>query len=397
MKHNRISGFALIIGCALPVLMLLGVLFRGELTVSQNENRTLARFPALTLSSFLSGAFQDGLESALGDQYPFGEDIKDRVLTAQNTVYQAEAALLLSVAPPSGAEYREITPGYYHYGNDDHRIVEKPWQADACAGQMLENAQLFNSAENVKKYVYFIRNSRAQDFSLSDGENNGLFDAVRFCYAADGYGCFSVPDYEAFCQNFYQTDHHWNHRGADEGYRQIVALLLGEQEETLPVEKEWTFNVVFNGSYARQTKTLCAEELFSVYSYPSAKIKTTLSGKKGQYGHAALYEKDRFPTDELRNHYAYYYGGDYGEILLDNGSSHGRNLLVIADSYSNPINLLLASHFDQTCIIDLRYYQQDMGKPFDVNAYIREHNIDTLLMMGDIVLFGGALEQEAER
>lgn len=397
MKRNRLPGIALIIGCALPVLMILGVLPRGELTVSQKENRALARFPALTLSSFLSKEFQDGLESALGDQYPFGEEIKHRILTAQNSVYQAESALLLSVAPPAGADYREITPGYYHFGGDEHRIVEKPWQMDDCAGQMQQNAGLFNSAENVKKYVYFIRNSRAQDFTLTDGENEGLFDAIRACYKADGYGCFSVPDYAAFCENFYQTDHHWNRRGADAGYRQIVSLLLGEQEETLPVEKEWTFGVVFNGSYARQTKTLCAEELFSVYSYPSAKIKTTLSGRKGQYGHASLYEKDRFPTDELRNHYAYYYGGDYGEIILDNGASRGQNLLVIADSYSNPINLLLASHFDLTCVIDLRYYAQDMGQPFDVNTYIREHEIDTLLMLGDIALFGGVWEEGAER
>ena len=70
---------------------------------------------------------------------------------------------------------------------------------------------------------------------------------------------------------------------------------------------------------------------------------------------------------------------------------------MIADSYSNPINLLLAHHYHRTCIIDLRYYEQDLGHPFDVNEYIREHDIDTLLMLGDIVLFGGERTAEGER
>ena len=149
-------------------------------------------------------------------------------------------------------------------------------------------------------------------------------------------------------------------------------------------------------AYARQTKELCADEPFTVYTYPTAKLNTELNGKRGVYGHQNLYAGNRFPTDNLRNHYAYYYGGDYGEIVLDNGKSRGRNLLVLADSYSNPINMLLASHFDRTCIIDLRYYAKDMGVEFDINDYIRKHEIDSLLIMGDIALFADAQEEEAQ-
>ena len=136
-----------------------------------------------------------------------------------------------------------------------------------------------------------------------------------------------------------------------------------------------------------------ADELFRAYSYPLPKMKTVLNGKNGQYGHRSVYEKDRYPTDELRNHYAYYYGGDYGEILIDNGSSRGRNLLLIADSYSNPINLLLASHFDRTCVIDLRYYEKDTGKPFDISGCISENRITDVLLLGDIAFFADAQEE----
>ena len=395
MKHRRLGYAALIVGCALPVLLLSVLFFRGQKDVSDRENRSLTHFPAFSLSSFASGTFQSELESALGDQYPGGEEIKDAVLSAQNGISRGEGALLRAMFPQPAASYEEIAPGYYHFAGDQHRIVEKPWAQGEDEAAIARQAEGFNALEGVKKFVYFIRNSRSQDFTKADAENNGVYDRVRAAYRADGYACFSAADYEAFCGLFYQTDHHWNHIGADRGYREIVQLLsIGE--EPLAPDKEWTFDVVFNGSYARQTKALCAEEKFAAYSYPAGKMKVTLSGKKGQYGHAALYEKNKFPTDELRNHYAYYYGGDYGEILIDNGHAKGRNLLLVADSYSNPINLLLASHFDQTCIIDLRYYRQDMGGEFDWASYAAAHEIDTVLMLGDIALYAGAWEEGAE-
>lgn len=396
MKQHRTAYIVLIAGCALPVLLLLGVFFRGEKDISLNENRALAHFPAFSLSSFLSGDYQQGLESALGDQYPWGEEIKAAVLDAQNAVSGKEGQALTALFPAAAKTYAEITPGYYHFAGDAHRIVEKPWDLKDQTGIELLSQQ-FNGVENVKKYVYFIRNSRSQDFTKRDEENNAAYDTVRALYRADGYACFSAADYEEFCRLFYQTDHHWNHRGADRGYREILALLGISPEEAAGADREWIFDVVFNGSYARQTKALCADEKFTVYSYPAFKPKITLSGKKGQYGHASLYEKDRFPTDELRNHYAYYYGGDYGEILIDNGHATGRNLLLIADSYSNPLNLLLSRHFDQTCIIDLRYYKQDMGRDFDWQAYAAAHDIDTLLMLGDCALYFGAQGEGAER
>ncbi len=395
MKHRRFGYAALIVGCALPVLLLSVLFFRGEKDVSDRENRTLAHFPAFSLSAFASGEFQSGLESALGDQYPGGEEIKDAVLTAQNGISAWEGALLRAVFPVSAASYEEITPGYYHFAGDAHRIVEKPWPQGGDEAALSRQAEPFNELTGVKKYVYFIRNSRSQDFTKTDRENGGAYDRIRAAYHADGYACFSAEDYGAFCNLFYQTDHHWNHIGADRGYREILAMIL-PGEEPLGPDREWTFDAVFNGSYARQTKALCAEEKFAAYSYPVPKMKVTLSGKKGQYGHAALYEKNKFPTDELRNHYAYYYGGDYGEILIDNGHAKGRNLLLIADSYSNPINMLLASHFDQTCIIDLRYYRQDMGGELDWASYAAAHEIDTVLMLGDIALYAGAWKEGAE-
>lgn len=394
-KPGRFAPFLLIVGCALPILLTLIVPFRGQLSVSDAENRSLAQFPALTLEGFLSGDFQRQLEDALGDQYPFGEDLKAGLISLQDRIYQGESKVLHALFPSAAETYTEIANGYYHFGGDESRIVEKAWPKEKYGPAVAERAAFYAEAE-APVYLYFIRNSRAHDFTLSDAENTAVYQAILDAYQPEAAACFSASDYDEYASLFYAADHHWNHVGADRGYREIIRLLLGESEETLPVKEEVSFLVAFNGSYARQSGRMIGDANFTVYTYDVKKAVTRLNGKNGVYGHQALYEKGRYPTDELRNHYAYYYGGDYGEIIIQTRQTEKQNLLIIADSYSNPINGLIASHFNNTHIIDLRYYERDLGTAFDLNAYIRGNEIDLVLLMGDITFYAGMQDGGAE-
>lgn len=387
-KPGRLAPLLLLAGCALPILLMLIVPFRGQLSVSDAENRGLAQFPALTLEGFLSGDFQRQLEDALGDQYPFGEELKGGLVSLQDRIYQGESKLLHALFPSTAETYTEIANGYYHFGGDESRIVEKAWTEEKYGPNVAKRAAFYAETE-APVYLYFIRNSRAQDFTLDDAENAAVYQAILDAYQPEAAACFSASDYDEYVTLFYATDHHWNHVGADRGYREIIRLLLGESEETLPVKEEVSFPVAFNGSYARQSGRMTGDASFTVYTYDVKKAITRLNGKNGTYGHQALYEKGRYPTDELRNHYAYYYGGDYGEIIIKTRQAEKQNLLIIADSYSNPINGLIASHFNNTHIIDLRYYERDLGAAFDLNAYIRSNEIDLVLLMGDITFYAG--------
>lgn len=377
----------LIVGCALPLLLVLLIPFLGQQSVSDAENRTLAQFPHLTLQSFLHNEFQQQLEDALGDQYPFGETLKSRVIAVQDQIYQQESALLHALFPDAALQYSEIAKGYYHFGGDESRIVEKPWAQSDYLSALPAQAALFADLD-VPVSLYFIRNSRAHDF-MADSAANPAYEAILSAYQPAAAACFEAADYAEYATLFYASDHHWNHIGADRGYREIIRLLLGADEETLPVKETLAFPVPFNGSYARQCGRMIGETAFTVYTYDIPKAVTRLNGKNGTYGHQALYQKGRYPDDALRNHYAYYYGGDYGEIVFMTRREDKSNLLILADSYSNPINALIAAHFNNTHILDLRYYARDMEKPLDLSAYIQEHQIDQVLLLGDITFFAG--------
>ena len=387
-KKPGLAAVLLLVGCALPILLMLIVPFRGQLAVSDAENRTLAHFPVLTLEGFLTGDFQQQLEDAMGDQYPFGEVIKGRLVSTEDAVYQAESRMLHALFPSAAMSYAEIANGYYHFGGDEGRIVEKPWPEEKYAPAVQKQSALYAKLD-APVYLYFIRNSRAHDFMQDDDANDAFFQAIVEAYQPSGAACFSAADYDEYVTLFYAADHHWNHRGADKGYRDIIRLLLGDAEDTVSVKEEVSFPVPFNGSYARQSGRMVGDSSFTVYTYGLKKIITRLNGKNGTYGHQSLYEKGRYPTDELRNHYAYYYGGDYGEIVLDTRQAEKENLLIVADSYSNPINSLIASHFGCTHILDLRYYERDMGTALDLNAYIQQNGISRVLLLGDITFFAG--------
>ena len=45
-------------------------------------------------------------------------------------------------------------------------------------------------------------------------------------------------------------------------------------------------------------------------------------------------------------------------------------------------------------MIDLRYYESYAGQAFDPSAYVKEHGIDTVLLLGDIKLFQPAADTE---
>ena len=50
--------------------------------------------------------------------------------------------------------------------------------------------------------------------------------------------------------------------------------------------------------------------------------------------------------------------------------------MIVATSYSNPINVMLASHYNKTYVYDLRYYND-----FDFNKIVKKNNIDKVLIL----------------
>lgn len=367
--------------------------FTDRSTVSDLENRTKVGFPRFSFGTFLSGEFQNQLEDALSDHMPFSEPVRGAVRSAGADILRFQQDAVYRAFPEMKNNYTQIAEGYYVYAGDTRRIVEKPAPPAELPEGLKAFAEKTERLTGLRRVLYWIDNSRSVSFD-DPGKSAGREEVFALFPGADR-AAFTFDGYEEFRELFYQTDHHWNNKGSYRGYTEILRLLR-PGEKPVPAGEEVILPVIFNGSYARQTNLLCADEPFALYRFDLPKAAVTMNGKRGTYGRADAYMKGRYADEPLTNHYSGCYGGEFGEIIYDSGTSGRGTLLLVASSYSNPINGLLASHFDRTYVIDPRYYEAWAGEAFDPEAYALEHGVTDLLLLGDIEFFLKDLSGDAE-
>jgi hypothetical protein len=144
-----------------------------------------------------------------------------------------------------------------------------------------------------------------------------------------------------------------------------------------------TLSGAFSGSKALTTGTQgVLTESVTAYAYPYPSMSVTINGEPAQdYGDATSF-LDGSNTDSPS--YIGLYGDDYGEIIFDTGLTDRENILVVGESYDNAILKLLASHYNRTYSVDLRYYETSMNTSFQLKEYLEEHDIQKVLLIGNI-------------
>lgn len=274
---------------------------------------------------------------------------------------------------------------FYVYGG---KYLAYPYYApdvvDAALEARSENINRIIAAHpDVSFYIYMIETDT--DNYYPTGENNGAFEYLssRVDLPAAQMGKFAVDDLTAYERDFYRTDHHWNNIGSYRGYREAAALLgctdLLEPLETVRVDNH------FSGSKAL---LIGAQEQFfepmDLYRFAFPNMSVTIAGEPADdYG-----RQDAALSGQIAGaSYSGIYGNDDGEIILDTGTAGRGNLLMIGESYDNAILKLIAAHFDRVYSVDLRSYEQDMGKPFRMAEYLREHDITKVLWIGSLMFY----------
>lgn len=301
-------------------------------------------------------------------------------------------ALLSTVALAAPEEYKPAgaTKNCFFFGDHGY-TVEYRYDYESMLPETIQgyvdNYNTMLSGDEIDVYFYFVNNSRSMDFTTDlSGQNDIYVDLMSRLTCVDHHAALqvhSMAEYEAL---FYQTDHHWNHIGAQQGYEDILRLLGVMDEPHQPVE-EVVFDAVYNGSYVKRTGVKNATEHFTVYRYDLPEIKVTVDGRAKKIGRADAYFSGKYSKDVLATHYTAFYGGDFGEIVYDTGMTDRENLLILCNSYGCSVRELVGRHFNKTYVVDLREYMSQTGKSMKIHEYITEHDIDKVLILGDVSYF----------
>ena len=340
------------------------------------ENRKLTQFKIPTLDTFKDKTFQSNLEDSLADQYIFGLKIKELSLKYLNLLdYKNINKKICS------NRYVKVSSNYATYNCGDY-IVNYPKGINGESKKYKDKINVLNELnKNIDTYYYVINRAYTIDFEnktntfdLADYLKNNLEGDYKI-------GILDNYSYENYTKLFFKTDHHWNYEGSYQGYKEIHDLLDIDEDYIKPSGVKSAKNKFF-GSTAKLSKMVTHGETFNYYTFDYEEHAVYLNGRKGLYTNT-----NRNTSKKYTNYYELIYGRD-GVILEYNfNDSDKDNLLIIASSYSNPINELIASHFNKTYVLDLRAYRNDNNSPINLKEYIKWNKIDKVLVIASTDVF----------
>ncbi|MCQ2552838.1 MAG: DHHW family protein [Clostridia bacterium] len=381
--------------------------------VNEYENRYSNKLGKLNTESYLNSAFQDSVEDALADQIPFAEKIKEfynnsisgtinymleNVFGFKLTVSEEEIPEII-IEPEDPWKWlmetpdTEFLPSYVKLSNGMkvrnghilYGINELEWSIDNINHRIENINQIMENHPDIEYYAYYVE--KETDIEFETGRKMGISDYVmeHINIPSERKGIFKVKNFFEFDRFFYKVDHHWNHLGSYRGYREICQLFGFE-----PIEPLWTSQIgMVSGSKATGPDASAFTEKFFAFKFNFPHYEVWLNGgKAGDYGYLeSIFAKNDEAQRSKRITYGSVYGQDNGETIIKNPSSDGGNILVLGDSFDNPLLKLLANHFTTLYSVDNRNYESLVGKTFNLEEYLKDKEIDKVLFVGNSDFF----------
>ena len=179
----------------------------------------------------------------------------------------------------------------------------------------------------------------------------------------DAYHALRGADDDAYL--FFRTDHHWTAHGAWYAY-QAFAQVAGFAPLSLEAYVEHVIDG-FIGSLAVGTQNA------TVLAHPDSIYMYELTD-----GTTFSIPLHQAPEDLAQADYRVFLGGDHPRIEITSSNTNGQTLVVVKDSFANPLIVWLAPHYEQVIVIDPRQYTGS------VLAILNEHPTADLLFVNYI-------------
>jgi hypothetical protein len=359
--------------------------------IKTGVKRILQRKPReevdILLGKYVDRSFQKNFEAAASDQFP----LRLPLILIKRALDRKMIELAYSPLPDPAIP-ADMVSGIYVL-RDKSRLIPAPDSfsdstATKVSKHMLNIEYLINKYPEISFYAllyerlpgskhhpliqYFPQSDQGRIFEYFKDHKPNNLKVTELSYA----------NLDDFSSNNYKTDHHWNIHGALKAYLQIYSIISKDYLNISPLlDIENVFEVPerkFYGSYARRTLYPIEGETFETVNsnFPNFEvihaddISTKLPWKN--------YNKIVLSKEKYTNYYGKMFVAQTDGLEFVNEMSNLRNLLVIGNSFADPLLPLLASHYKHTYYIDLRNF-----KDFSFSDYIKTHQVDDVLLLID--------------
>jgi len=343
------------------------------------EGRQLEKFPKLTFTGFLSGELQDDLENYVSDNFPAREQA-----VLANAGLQGTSISIANL--PFGFD------AYPTYFGSDIVFSPETRSLHKIPSKMNENTEKM-LAEAVEEYTALDRSDSANfviyipDRSYVSSANPAMQYVLNAFNREDIAAEFidklttgpeilldSHETTSDYLEHYFNSDHHWRMEGAYNAYEELAGVL---DLQPLEVKEKIVYDYDFFGSFCREGLSLAAKDRLTDYVIEFPYLEVRYGEEVISRTRKELFDSDEVDGDQIKyNSYGYYFGSDLDCVIYTVPENEEKgDLLIIADSYSQPIEPMLASHYNSTHVIDLRFFDSN------INEYIQEHNFETVIIL----------------
>ncbi len=193
---------------------------------------------------------------------------------------------------------------------------------------------------------------------------------------------------------FFKTDHHWTNEAGFWAYTELASILgenygfeIGQSHLDPDSYTKKTYESVFLGSLGKRTGSmysglddisLMIPKFETSFEY-SCPIKNTY--RSGKFEDSLLFDKQSI-TGHIFKDFCYNasLGGDFGYMKISNNlNPNGKKVMIIKDSFANPVATHLSLDVAQLEIVDLRMLAAENSKT--VKDCIDESNPDIVIIL----------------
>ncbi len=346
----------------------------GVVTKTSNDNQMV--FEPISekniwdkLSNKVS-AIKTRLENEITNSFPFYNSLNGLY---QNFNYYMNSFFYKEVPLKTNSDNEYI---FYNKENDFY-YLENQYSKDELDKRLDMQVAMFNKLANLDIDMYLYFPTRYELTKLKDNNLNSYVDIFKDKLSSKiKVANMDITSLEQYKNYFYKTDHHWNMNGALAGYYDIMDI-LGK----VPVDNLEVVNKRERKFYGSMAKSVLNNKTYDYILDVDKKLDYDVLVNGKQASEVFKPRQIRLDRDYLYyDYYVQYFNGQYGEICYDYHKDNEENLLILSDSYAWQIDYLIASSFNKTYVVNLRY---DKWKKGDLNLeeYMKERNIKKVLFL----------------
>lgn len=377
---KRVSNIAFLCAALLLIVLIpVASLVGPRAQASYYEQRTLARFPSPSLETICNGAFFADLETYAADHIA-GRDYLLKTDTAINMLLRRPNVNGLLVNTDVLLNTHGFSRWNLDYIADDAAAAAADYAAlqreiHAYGGYFCYLGVPLQSTYFASSYPSYMDNRLWHTETIREAFSEAMAsEGVPFIDMHAQYEQMGFPR-----EFYYETDHHFSLKGAFAVYQVLMQHLQEEKQiqNAYLDEDDFVWETLpnpFLGSANRKLYGLWQSEDLVEIAYPKKEIEF-IRTDLGQQS-AEIFSLPENAQSTVT--YSVYMGGDIGETIIQTNRSDLPNVLIYGDSFTNAIETVLWTGFNETRCLDFRYYTE-----MSLVEYLKEFQPDIVVCVRD--------------